>query len=75
MKAFIKEMATPWITVNGPRSYVGPYSKLYDAPTTPTIYIIDNRKKIIAKKLPVGQLSDFFEKHEKFLKSNSEGTR
>lgn len=75
MNNFIKEMKTPWITVSGPRSYVGPYRDLYDAPTTPTLYIIDARKKIIAKKLPTGQLEDFFEKHEKFMKSQNSGSR
>lgn len=70
MKDFIKEMKTPWITVNGPRSYLPQhYSQLYHSDTTPSIYILDNKKKIIAKKLPVSQLDDFFTKHEKFVNS------
>ncbi len=68
MRDFIKEFKTPWITVNGPRSYVKEhYSKLYHSDTTPSIYILDDKKKIIAKKLPVKQLDDFLSKHEKFL--------
>lgn len=70
MKTFIKEMKTPWITVNGPRSYLPQhYSQLYHSDTTPSIYILDDKKKIIAKKLPVSQLDDFFTKHEKFVNS------
>jgi thiol-disulfide isomerase/thioredoxin len=69
MKGFIKEFKTPWITVNGPRTYLKEhYTKLYHAETTPTIYILDDKKKIIAKKLPVKQLDDFLSKHEKFEK-------
>lgn len=75
MKDFIKEMKTTWITVNGPRSYIPQhYSKLYHSDTTPAIYILDNKKKIIAKKLPVSQLEDFFTKHEKFVQAKKAGT-
>ncbi|MBK7650920.1 MAG: hypothetical protein IPJ20_09450 [Flammeovirgaceae bacterium] len=68
MKSFIKEMKTPWITVNGPGPYLPQhYSQLYHSDTTPSIYILDNKRKIIAKKLPVSQLDDFFTKHENSL--------
>ncbi|MBS1681814.1 MAG: redoxin domain-containing protein [Bacteroidetes bacterium] len=68
MRDFIKEFKTPWITVDGPRSYINThFMKLYHADTTPTIYILDDKKKIIAKKLPVRQLEDFLTKHEKMV--------
>jgi thiol-disulfide isomerase/thioredoxin len=68
MRDFIKEFKTPWITVDGPRSYIKEhFSKLYHSDTTPTIYILDDKKTIIAKKLPVKQLDDFLTKHERFL--------
>jgi thiol-disulfide isomerase/thioredoxin len=71
LRDFIKEFKTPWITVDGPRSYVKEhFSKLYHSDTTPSIYILDDKKKIIAKKLPVKQLDDFFTKHEKFSQTN-----
>jgi len=72
MKDFIKEFKTPWITVNGPRYYQEQkkhVSLLYHADTTPTIYILDDKKTIIAKKIPVKQLDDFLSKHEKFLQA------
>lgn len=73
MKNFIKEFKTPWITVNGPRSYLPKhYSELYHSDTTPSLYILDNKRKIIAKKLPVKQLEDFFMKHEKFMQAKKE---
>jgi thiol-disulfide isomerase/thioredoxin len=65
MRDFIKEFKTPWITVNGPRSYLTKhYSQLYHADTTPTIYILDDKKIIIAKKIPVKQVDDFLSKYE-----------
>lgn len=71
MKNFMKEFKTPWITVNGPRTYLPKhYSEFYHAETTPAVYILDSKHKIIAKKLPVKQLEDFFIKHEKFLQSS-----
>jgi len=68
MKNYIKEMKMPWITVNGPRSTVGSYQNLYDAFSTPTMYIIDEKKKIIAKKPPIERLVDFFENYERMKK-------
>lgn len=68
MRDFIKEMKTKWITVNGPRTYVGPYSDLYDAITTPSLFVLDREKKIIGKKIPAEKLEDFFTHYEKVEK-------
>jgi hypothetical protein len=65
MRNYIKEMKMQWITVNGPRTYVGHYQDLYDSMQTPTIYILDEKKKIIGKKLPAEKLEDFFINYEK----------
>lgn len=66
MRDYIKEMKMQWITVNGPRTYVGHYQDLYDSMQTPTIYILDEKKKIIGKKLPAEKLEDFLVNYEKF---------
>jgi peroxiredoxin len=63
MKKFMQEFKVPFTTVNGPRTYVGHWSKFYYAETTPSLYIIDAKHKIIAKKLPVEQLDDFLTKY------------
>lgn len=68
MKNYIKEMNMPWITVNGPRTYVGPYQNLYDAQTTPSLYVLDTKKKIIGKKIPADKLEEFLTHYEKFQK-------
>ncbi len=75
MKTFIKEMKTPWTTVNGPRTYVGHWSKFYYADTTPTMYVIDAKHKVIAKKLPIEQLAEFFEKYEQMMRAKPNGNK
>jgi thiol-disulfide isomerase/thioredoxin len=71
MKTFIKEMNMKWITVNGPRTYVGHYQDLYDSNTTPTLYILDSKKKIIGKKIPIEKLEDFLSQHERIEKEKA----
>jgi thiol-disulfide isomerase/thioredoxin len=71
MRDYIKEMKLPWITVNGPRTYVGPYQDHYDAMTTPTLYILDSRKKIIGKKIPAEKLEDFLTHYEQVEKNKA----
>lgn len=71
MRDYIRDMKMKWITVNGPRTYVGPYQDLYDALTTPSLYVIDDKKKIIAKKVPADKLEDFFTQYEKFQKTKN----
>lgn len=72
MKDYIKEMKMTWITVNGPRSTVGSYQKLYDAFSTPTMYVLDQKKKIIAKKPPIDRLVEFLENYEKMQRRRDE---
>jgi thiol-disulfide isomerase/thioredoxin len=68
MKEWIKTMDMKWTTVNGPRTYVGPVQDHYDCLTTPSLYILDNRRKIIAKKIPVEKLEDFLTQFERIEK-------
>jgi peroxiredoxin len=75
MRDYIKEMKMDWVTVNGPRTYVGPHYKLYYAETTPTMYVIDDKHKIAAKKLGVEQLPDFFERLQKSAKRPVSGNK
>jgi peroxiredoxin len=69
LRDFIKEMKIGFITVDGPRSYLKePYRELYYSETFPTVYILDDKKKVIARKLPVEKLNDFLSSYEKFRK-------
>jgi peroxiredoxin len=71
LKDYIKEMKMPWISVNFYYSAVGHYQQLYDAQTTPTLYVLDDKKKIIGKKIPVENLENFLINYEKFQKRKS----
>lgn len=68
MKEWIKTMDMKWINVNGPRTYVGPIQDHYDCITTPSLYILDTRRKIIAKKIPVEKLEEFLNQYERVEK-------
>lgn len=71
MRNYIKEMKLNWITVNGPRSAVGNYQDLYDADSTPTLYILDEEKKIIAKNIPAGKVEEFLTNYERFQRKKT----
>ncbi len=59
-KKFISDYKiSDWINVNGTRSVTPDYHDLYDVSMTPTIFLLDEKKKIIAKKLKTGQLRPF----------------
>jgi thiol-disulfide isomerase/thioredoxin len=69
LKNYIKEMKMTWVTVDGPRSYLNDhYTKLYYTESFPTVYVLDEKKKVIARKLPVEKLDDFLSNYEKFQK-------
>jgi thiol-disulfide isomerase/thioredoxin len=69
MRDYIKTMKMKWITVNGPRTYLKVhYRDQYDAESTPTIYVLDEKKKIIAKKLPAAKIEEFLTNYEKMQK-------
>ncbi len=71
MRDYIKQMKMTWITVNGPRSYTGSLYSSYYAETTPMIYILDEKKKIIAKGLPVDRVEEFLTNYERFEQRKS----
>ncbi|MEM1408973.1 MAG: thioredoxin-like domain-containing protein, partial [Bacteroidota bacterium] len=54
-----------WTNVNGPRTYTVNYQKVYDAMTTPTIYVLNKDKEIIAKKIPAARLEEFIGQYER----------
>jgi thiol-disulfide isomerase/thioredoxin len=72
MREYIKTMNMKWITVNGPRSYTGSYHDSYDASTTPTLFILDEKKKIIGKKVAAAKLEEFIKNYEKLQQRKAE---
>jgi peroxiredoxin len=71
LKKYIEEMKLPWINVDFYYSAVGFYQQLYDAVTTPALYLLDDKKKIIGKKIPFEHLEDFLTNYEKFQKKKA----
>jgi thiol-disulfide isomerase/thioredoxin len=62
-KNFLREYnITDWVNVNGTRSATENYHDLYDIISTPTIYVLDKDKKILAKRLGYEQLKSFIKR-------------
>lgn len=67
-KNIIRKKNLNWINVNGPRTLTGDYHEQYDIISTPVIYILNERKEIIAKRLNADQILRFLENHKKYQK-------
>ena len=64
-KSYILKKGMTWINVDGPRSLTGNYHDTYDIITTPVIYILNDRKEIIAKHLKSDQIEMFLKNYLK----------
>ena len=65
MKKYIRQYAMDWINVNGPRAYTPNYHDLYDIYSTPVMYLLDEKKTILAKRLTAEQIESFIEHHSR----------
>lgn len=60
MEQYINDNKISWINVDGRINPFGDeYSRLYNVQYTPTIYLLDREKRIIAKQIPVEMLEKF----------------
>lgn len=66
-KNAIRKKNMSWINVDGPRTLTGDYHDQYDIIATPVIYILNQRKEIIAKRLPADKVEGFIESYIKRL--------
>ena len=48
----------PFINVDGPRAVTPHFAEVYDIYSTPVIYVLDETKKIIAKRIDAEQVED-----------------
>jgi len=64
-KSAIRKRNMDWINVNGPRTLTGDYHSQYDVNNTPVVYILNNRKEIIAKRILTEQFLQFFKNYIK----------
>ena len=67
-KTSIKKKRMNWINVDGPRTLTGDYKAQYDIISTPIIYLLDKKKEIIAKHIPVEKIGPFIENYLKHSK-------
>jgi len=64
-KEFIEQKELDWVNVNGNLSLSGDYHRLYDIYSTPVIYLLDEQKAIIAKRISASQLPAVINRHKK----------
>lgn len=62
-KTYISKHELDWINVNGNISLTGDYHKLYDIYSTPVIYLLDDKKAIIAKRLSAEKIPAVIDRH------------
>lgn len=68
-KNYVKKNNMKWINVNGHLRLSGPgYHTLYDINSTPVMYLLDENKKIIAKRVLTDQIRGLIERREENLK-------
>jgi thiol-disulfide isomerase/thioredoxin len=60
---YLKENKLPWLNVYDPNNETG-FRKLYDIYSTPVLYLLDENKKIIAKRISADQVKDIIKDME-----------
>jgi len=71
-KEYIRKNNMPWINVNGHLSLSGNYHTLYDIHSTPVMFLLDENKKILSKRVLIDQIIDLIGKREEVLYKRSE---
>ena len=67
-KEAVRNRHLPGVNVNGTRSIKGNFNKLYDIHGTPQLYLLNEKKEIIAKQFSVNQLRLILDSYKnKFL--------
>jgi len=69
-KKYVKEQELNWVNLADPHVRSN-FRYEYNLETTPIIYVLDDQKKIIAKKLDVDQLEDFIKKQQEIKGQNA----
>lgn len=68
-KKYIKENKLTWINVGGNTANID-FRKVYDIYSTPVLFILDENKKIIAKRISIDDLPDFFKQYNRMMEHN-----
>jgi thiol-disulfide isomerase/thioredoxin len=70
-RKYIREKKLSWINVVDAFNKTH-YKHTYDVYSTPVLYLLDEHKKIIAKRLETDQIEEFLDRYEKMLKQKEE---
>lgn len=70
---YIQENKLTWINGWDPQRLTN-FDYYYNIETTPTVYILDRNKTIIAKKLPVDSIESFIDNYRKYNYPHPSGT-
>lgn len=62
MKKYIQKNKTTWVNVNGYYSMTPDFRELYDVHSSPVMYLLDEKKTIIAKRILTDQIKTILEK-------------
>ncbi len=73
-KKFIKDNNLNFINVWDPYNQTN-FRKLYDISSTPSIFLIDKNKEIVAKQLGVEQIADFINRHSEMTKEKEKNKK
>jgi peroxiredoxin len=63
-KKYIRENSLTWINVNGYLSLTQDFHDLYDVHSSPVMYLLDEKKTIIAKHILTDQIPEIIERRE-----------
>lgn len=63
-KVYVHRHQLPWINVYGRKSIGGNYHDLYNVQITPTLFLLDDKKTILAKYLTIAQFADLIKSRE-----------
>ena len=63
-KEYVRDAGVKWITVNASRAKTEDYKTLYEAVTTPAIYVLDDQKTILAKKIGTESIEAIVQNHQ-----------
>jgi thiol-disulfide isomerase/thioredoxin len=61
---YLLEHDLSWVNVNGNLNLTGDYHQLYDIYSTPVIYVLDDQKTIIAKRIAAAKVPSVIERHK-----------
>jgi thiol-disulfide isomerase/thioredoxin len=64
-KKYIRTNKPGWIDVNGNLSFTKNFHDLYDVHSTPVMYLLDENKKILTKRILTDQIGEFIPNYEK----------